>query len=91
MQLLAGANLIEVDFSLKKDRVLFSEAQKLFAMIFAFGQATMSVMTSLISMLLNELLQKEYDLSFGISLFIATNICESIVWKTFSPTTVNAS
>jgi preprotein translocase subunit SecY len=28
MQLLAGANLIDVDFSLKDDRVLFSGAQK---------------------------------------------------------------
>lgn len=25
----------------------------------------------------------------GISLFIATNICENIVWKAFSPTTIN--
>jgi protein transport protein SEC61 subunit alpha len=28
-------------------------------------------------------------LGSGINLFIATNICESIVWKAFSPTTVN--
>merc|ERR1712176_144481 len=28
-------------------------------------------------------------LGSGISLFIATNICESIVWKAFSPTTMN--
>lgn len=28
MQLLAGANLVEVDFSLKEDRALFSGAQK---------------------------------------------------------------
>jgi protein transport protein SEC61 subunit alpha len=28
MQLLAGANLIDVDFSLKEDRGLFSGAQK---------------------------------------------------------------
>ena len=28
MQLLAGANLIDVDFSLKEDRALFSGAQK---------------------------------------------------------------
>jgi protein transport protein SEC61 subunit alpha len=28
MQLLAGANLIDVDFSLKEDHVLFSRAQK---------------------------------------------------------------
>ncbi|KAG9291516.1 hypothetical protein G9A89_021935 [Geosiphon pyriformis] len=113
MQLLAGANIIEVDFSVKEDRALFSGAQKLFAMVFAFGQATVSVMTGLygdpsdigagvcllliiqlviaglISMLLDELLQKGYGLGSGISLFIATNICESIVWKAFSPTTVN--
>jgi protein transport protein SEC61 subunit alpha len=30
-----------------------------------------------------------YGLGSGINLFIATNICESIVWKAFSPTTVN--
>ena len=30
-----------------------------------------------------------YGLGSGISLFIATNICETIVWKAFSPTTVN--
>jgi len=28
-------------------------------------------------------------LGSGISLFIATNICENIVWKAFSPTTIN--
>ena len=27
--------------------------------------------------------------SVGISLFIATNICETICWKAFSPTTMN--
>ena len=30
---------------------------------------------------LDELLQKGYGLGSGISLFIATNICESIIWK----------
>merc|ERR1711937_530696 len=39
--------------------------------------------------LLDELLQKGYGLGSGISLFIATNICESIIWKAFSPTTMN--
>lgn len=38
---------------------------------------------------LDELLQKGYGLGSGISLFIATNICETIVWKAFSPTTIN--
>lgn len=39
--------------------------------------------------LLDELMQKGYGLGSGISLFIATNICETIVWKAFSPTTIN--
>lgn len=43
----------------------------------------------LIVLLLDELLQKGYGLGSGISLFIATNICETIIWKSFSPTTVN--
>ncbi|KAJ3200690.1 translocon subunit, partial [Clydaea vesicula] len=113
MQLLAGANIIEVDYSLKEDRTLFSGAQKLFAMIIAIGQATVSVwggvygdpkdigvgivlllilqlcVAAVITMLLDELLQKGYGLGSGISLFIATNICENIIWKAFSPTTFN--
>jgi len=42
-----------------------------------------------IVLLLDELMQKGYGMGSGISLFIATNICESIVWKAFSPTTMN--
>jgi protein transport protein SEC61 subunit alpha len=38
--------------------------------------------------LLDELLQKGYGLGSGISLFIATNICENILWKCFSPITI---
>ena len=113
MQLLAGAQLLEIDYSLKDDRALFGAAQKLFALIIALGQATVYVLTgmygqpsslgagvclllilqlvaaSLIVILLDELLTKGYGLGSGISLFIATNICESIVWKAFSPNTVN--
>lgn len=113
MQLLAGANFIEVDFSLKEDRALFSGAQKLFAVLISFGQATVYVMSGLygqpsdlgagvvlllilqlivaglLVILLDELLQKGYGLGSGINLFIATNICENIIWKAFSPTTVN--
>ncbi|PPQ86057.1 hypothetical protein CVT25_002238 [Psilocybe cyanescens] len=44
---LAGANLIDVDFSLKEDRALFSCAQKLFALIIALGQAAVYVLTGL--------------------------------------------
>lgn len=39
--------------------------------------------------MLDELLQKGYGLGSGISLFIATNICETIIWKCFSPITIN--
>jgi len=42
-----------------------------------------------IVIILDELLQKDYGLGSGISLFIATNICENIIWKAFSPTTIN--
>ncbi|KRX06610.1 SecY subunit domain [Pseudocohnilembus persalinus] len=39
--------------------------------------------------LLDDLLNKGYGLGSGISLFIATNICENIVWKSFSPMTLS--
>ena len=42
----------------------------------------------MVVIILDELLQKGYGLGSGISLFIATNICESIIWKAFS-TTIN--
>lgn len=44
----------------------------------------------IVATLLDELLQKGYGLGSGISLFIATNICENIFWKAFSPTTINS-
>lgn len=43
----------------------------------------------MVVIILDELLQKGYGLGSGISLFIATNICESIIWKAFSPTIIN--
>jgi len=113
MQLLAGAKIIEVDQSLKEDRVLFSGAQKLFGMLITLGEAVAYVVSGMygdvkdlgagnailiimqlffagvIVIVLDELLQKGYGLGSGISLFIAVNICESIVWKAASPTTVN--
>jgi protein transport protein SEC61 subunit alpha len=47
------------------------------------------VVAGLLVQLWDELLQKGYGLGSGISLFIATNICESIIWRSFSPTTLN--
>eukprot|EP01006_Ploeotia_vitrea_P039571 TRINITY_DN66358_c8_g1_i7.p1 TRINITY_DN66358_c8_g1~~TRINITY_DN66358_c8_g1_i7.p1 ORF type:complete len:475 (-),score=260.91 TRINITY_DN66358_c8_g1_i7:253-1677(-) len=112
MQLLAGSNIIEVDQSLKEDRILFQGAQKLFGMIITIGEAVAYVlsgmygdvkelgagnavliiiqlfMAGVIVLILDELLQKGYGLGSGISLFIATNICENVIWKAFSPTTI---
>ncbi|KAK9132204.1 hypothetical protein Scep_011732 [Stephania cephalantha] len=44
----------------------------------------------IIVMCLDELPQKGYGLGSRYLLFIATNICETIIWKAFSPTTINA-
>ena len=46
-------------------------------------------MAGLIIITLDELMTKGYGLGSGISLFIATNSCENIIWKAFSPTTLN--
>ncbi len=48
------------------------------------------VVAGVLVIVFDELLQKGYGLGSGISLFIATNICETILWKAFSPTTINA-
>merc|ERR1719171_2173053 len=57
------------------------------------GNAILIIMelffAGIIVILLDELLQKGYGLGSGISMFIATNICENIIWKAFSPTTMN--
>lgn len=47
------------------------------------------LISGIIVLCLDELLQKGYGLGSGISLFIATNICETIIWKALSPQTVN--
>ena len=44
----------------------------------------------LIVIYLDELLQSGYGLGSGISLFIATNICENIIWKALSPITIKS-
>lgn len=48
------------------------------------------VVASIMVILLDELLQKGYGLGSGISLFVATNVCEQVVWKAFSPNTINS-
>ncbi|KAK2195821.1 bifunctional SecY-SEC61-alpha family/SecY conserved site/SecY domain superfamily/Translocon Sec61-SecY [Babesia duncani] len=46
-------------------------------------------MAGVVVILFDEMLQRGYGLGSGISLFIATNICETILWKAFSPTTIS--
>lgn len=48
------------------------------------------IMAGIIVLLLDEMLQKGYGLGSGISLFIATNICENIVWRALSPITIKS-
>ncbi|KAI8391477.1 SecY subunit domain-containing protein [Radiomyces spectabilis] len=47
------------------------------------------VAACLITMLMDEMLQKGYGLGSGINLFIAANICQTIMWQALSPSTVN--
>lgn len=38
-------------------------------------------------MLLDDMTNKGYGITSAINMFIATNVCENIVWNTFSPLT----
>ena len=46
-------------------------------------------MAGIIVIVLDELLQKGYGFGSGISLFIATNVCETIVWRSLSITMID--
>jgi protein transport protein SEC61 subunit alpha len=60
--------------------------------VIGYGNAILIVfqlfMAGLIVITLDEVMTKGYGLGSGISLFIATNSCETIIWKAFSPTTL---
>ena len=45
----------------------------------------------IVIIMLDEMLQNGYGIESGISLFIATNICESFLWKCFSPITMRST
>ena len=113
LQLLAGAKIIAMDNKVDEDRQLFQTAQKVFGILFTFGEASVYVLSGVygsigqlgyfnafliiaqltvagfVVLLLDELLQKGYGLTSGISVFIACNISEAIVWRAFSPITIN--
>eukprot|EP00758_Cryptobia_borreli_P002186 Tbor_TRINITY_DN2843_c0_g1::TRINITY_DN2843_c0_g1_i1::g.23285::m.23285/K10956/SEC61A; protein transport protein SEC61 subunit alpha len=59
------------------------------SMIMCIAVVVQLIIATIICMLLDELLQKGWGLGSGSTLFIATNICDTIVWKCFSPSTLN--
>jgi len=44
--------------------------------------------SGVVVLMLDELMNKGYGFGSGISLFIATNICENILWRAFSPLSI---
>ncbi|KFK30162.1 hypothetical protein AALP_AA7G225200 [Arabis alpina] len=80
MQLLTGSKIIQVN---KEDQALLNATQKLLGIVIAIGQAMLYVLSGMYG----PVSQLGYGLGSGISLFIATNLCESVIWKAFSPVT----
>merc|ERR1712222_19669 len=93
MQLLSGAKIIDIDQKNEEERELYQGAQKLLAIVIGFVSAVLLItqltLASVLVMLLDEMLSKGYGVGSAISLFIATNACEDILWKSFSPQSIN--
>jgi len=45
---------------------------------------------SIIVLLLDEIIQKGWGIGSGVSLFILAGVCQTVMWYTFSPQTLNA-
>ena len=58
-------------------------------MVIGFLIVVQLLFAGLICILLDDMLQKGWGIGNGSSLFIACNISETIIWKCFSPTTIN--
>jgi len=54
----------------------------------AFGIIVQLTFAGIFVLYLDEMMQKGYGIGSGISLFIAVNICENIVWRAISPVTI---
>lgn len=65
-QLLSGTKLISVNMENKADRQLFQTAQKLFAVLLAFGQATVYVLTGMYG--------RPSDLGVGVCLLLVLQL-----------------
>lgn len=116
LQLLAGAGIIEVNFSKAEDKALYTSVSKFFTIVMIIVQALSYILggayeytnsttgmienisfaasiavfvqllvTGMIVMLLDELIQKGWGLGSGISLFIVAGVAQTIFWSSFSP------
>lgn len=47
------------------------------------------VSASIMVMMLDDILTSGYGMTSAISMFIATNVCEELLWKSFSPLYMN--
>lgn len=54
----------------------------------AMGIIFQLFIAGMLVILLDECMSKGYGIGSGVSLFIATNICESIFWRALSPVTI---
>ncbi|CAM9939326.1 unnamed protein product, partial [Hapterophycus canaliculatus] len=108
MQLMAGAQIIDVNQGMKEDRALFGGAQKLFGILLTLAEAIAFVVSGMYGplsalgagnailivcqlflmgvalILMDQVLQKGWGIGSGVSLFMCTNICSTVWWKTFS-------
>ena len=50
---------------------------------------TQLVFAGILVLILDQFLQRGYGIGSGVSIFIAANVCETIVWKALSPITIN--
>ncbi|XP_022715732.1 protein transport protein Sec61 subunit alpha-like isoform X2 [Durio zibethinus] len=98
MQLLAGSKIIEVDNSVREDRALLNGAQKLLGILIAVGEAVAYVLSGMYGSV--------GQLGVGNAILIIIQLCfagiivicldellqkgENIIWKAFSPTTINS-
>lgn len=66
---------------------MYGEISQLGALT-AIGIVLQLFLAGIIVLFLDELMQKGYGMGSGVSLFIATNICENIIWRALSPITI---
>ena len=98
-QILSAIGLFKITSS--EDEKDAEGLEKVLAMVFCFGEATVSLGTMVliigqlmgagfVVILLDQMLRKGYGLGSGISLFIVANTSQTIFWFAFSPVTMSS-